>query len=215
MGVLLITQLTHAQGIIYVSSMNQTPTGSESVGSDSWYATLFRTGNNANGYELNSIQLAMANATGSPSGFTVAVYSSVSGAAVFPGNSLGMLDGSLSPVNGGNYTYTDDSGIILLPHTDYYIVLTATTAAADGDAYDWSVTSTYSPVSIGGWGGDNILANSSNGSSWRFIAGAYPLFAINAIAIPEPSSSWLLLLGGGFFLYVRGRKPRAATTAHN
>jgi hypothetical protein len=55
--------------------LSQTPTGSVSVGSDSWLAADFITGTSANGYSLDSIQLGMANASGSPTNFTVMLYS--------------------------------------------------------------------------------------------------------------------------------------------
>ena len=114
----LAPQILQAQGTLYFSSLNQTSTGSEIVGSDSWLAAGIYTGNNADGYMLNSVQLGMMNDSGNPSGFTVMIYAQANNPAVsFPGNSLGMLSGSSNPSTSGTYLYTDDSNIILSqPH---------------------------------------------------------------------------------------------------
>ncbi len=103
--VFLTPQITQAQRITYLSNLGQTSTGSLAIGSDSWLAADIITGNNASGYLLNSIQLAMTDASGNPNGFTVAIYSSVIGSAIHPGSSLGTLNGSLSPVTSGIYIY--------------------------------------------------------------------------------------------------------------
>jgi hypothetical protein len=206
---LLAPQITRAQGIVYVSNLGQASTGSDSVGSDSWLAMGFDTGTNASGYVLDSVQLGITDATGNPSGFTVMLcaqnYNNPAGP--FPGSSLETLNGSANPSTGGIYTYTDASDLILLPSTDYFIVLTAGTTVANG-AYEWSVTgignnSSYNPS--GGWlGGLGPVLHSSNGSSWSDSPGTtFAQFAIDATAIPEPSSSLLILLGGGVFIYVR------------
>jgi len=149
---LLSPQFVQAQGVItYVSSLSETSTGNSSVGNNSWLATNFRTGNNASGYMLNSVQLAMTDASGNPSGFTALIYSAISGAGINPGSSLGILTGSLNPATGGIFTYTA-SNLTLSPSTDYFIVLTAGTTIANG-AYEWSITSTFAPSLSGGWGG--------------------------------------------------------------
>jgi hypothetical protein len=207
LSLLFISQLAQAQGTIYVSSLSETSTGSAAVGSDSWFATLFITGNNADGYLLDSVQLAMADATGNPSGFTVMLYSAIANTAVFPGSSLGTLNGSLSPVTAGTYIYTPDTDIVLLPNMNYFIVLTAGTTVANG-AYEWSVTSTSSPgYNSYHWAsGVTPLTPSSNGSigSWNhYISDTYGQFAITATAVPELSPSWLFLFGGGILFYAR------------
>jgi hypothetical protein len=201
--VLLTSQIAQAQGTIYVSSLDQTTTGNYAAGSNSWLAVLFRTGPNSGGYTLDSIELGMANASGSPSGFTVMIYSpSLSDLGAFPGSSVDTLDGSLNPTTAGVYTYTSASNLTLSASTDYFIVLTSATAIASG-AYEWNITSTFSPSLSGGWGGDNIFANSSNGSSWGYVLGAYPQFSIDAIPIPEPCVLALSGLGGLLLLWHR------------
>jgi hypothetical protein len=178
------------------------------VGSDSWLAADFFTGTNASGYTLNSVQLAMTVASGTPSGFTVMLYSEVGITGVFPGSSLGTLDGSLNPTTAGVYTYTPASNLTLSPSTDYFIVLTAGTTVANG-AYGWSVTSTSSHgYNSYNWDGETLFANSSDGLKWNYNLSTYGQFAINATAIPEPGVLGLFGFGGLAFLWHR-RKLKA------
>jgi hypothetical protein len=206
---LLAPQVVQAQGTVYVSSLNQTSTGSLPVGSDYWLAAGFVSGTNSAGYVLNSVQLGMTDASGSPNGFTAMLYGQGNQpVGVIPGSSLGTLDGSLNPVTSGIYTYTPASSLTLSPSTVYFIVLTAGTAVANG-AYSWS-ESAFPPSSSSGWGAGNAVLHSSNG-----ISGWYPTpysgiaqFAINATAVPEPGVFSLLALGGLGFLWHR-RKTKA------
>jgi hypothetical protein len=204
---LLAPQVAQAQGTMtYLSNLGQPSTGSRAVGTNSWLAMEFHTGNNTGGYLLDSIQFALTDASGNPSNFTAMIYTEVGFDGAFPGSSLGTLDGSLSPVSSGVYTYTDDSSITLSPNDYYFIVLTAGTTVVNG-AYEWSLAGANSYNPTGGWGveGGNSTAffSSINGSSWNPIGFSFPQFAINATAIPEPSSEILLGLGGVFFGLVR------------
>jgi hypothetical protein len=45
------------------------------------------------------------------------------------------------------------------------------------------------------WQGGNALITSSDGVSWNVTLGDGPQFAINATAIPEPKTFFLLVLG--------------------
>jgi hypothetical protein len=93
MGISLFAGINaQAQGTTYLSSLSPTVTGTAPVGSDYWLAASFTTGSNLGGYTLDSIQLGMADATGSPDDFTVMLYSealSFNG----PGASIETLDG--------------------------------------------------------------------------------------------------------------------------
>jgi hypothetical protein len=202
---LLAPQIAPAQGTItYLSNLGQPSTGSLAIGINSWLAAEFRTGNNASGYLINSIQLGLTDASGNPSNFTAMIYTEVGFDGSNPGSSLGTLDGSLSPVSSGVYTYADDSNITLSPNAIYYIVLTAGTAVGNG-AYEWSLTSSVSYNPNGGWGWFQPYNpfHSSDGLNWYGYLNTNPQFAINATAIPEPSSEILLGLGGVFFGLVR------------
>jgi hypothetical protein len=202
----LAPHTAQAQGTLYLSNLGQTSSGSSSVGNDSWLAVDFWTGTNAGGYSLNSFQLALTDASGNPSGFTAMLYTEDGVGAPLPGSSLGTLNGSLSPVTAGIYTYSPASDLALLPKTPYFIVLTAGTAVANG-AYEWSFTSTYAPTLSGGWHGDDAFLSSSDGLHWHFNS-AYAQFGISATDAPEPSTLGLLALGG-FFLVWHRRKRRA------
>jgi hypothetical protein len=68
-------QTGEAQGTTYLSNLGGTSSGSTAVGSDSWLAVSFHTGNNPGGYFLDSFQLGINDETGTPSGFTVMLYS--------------------------------------------------------------------------------------------------------------------------------------------
>jgi hypothetical protein len=209
---LLAAQTVQAQGTVtYLSNVGQASAGGVAAGSDSWWAEDFATGNNPGGYVLNSVQLGMTDASGSPNGFMVMIYQNVSGSGnPSPGtDNIGTLIGSLNPATSGTYTYAAPPNLILLPHEEFYIVMTGGTTIASG-AYEWSGTgagsfASYNP--IGGWNAVEAWT-SSNGSSWNG-QGSGPTdlqFSITATAVPEPSSSLLLLLGTGILFYVRRRK---------
>jgi hypothetical protein len=204
---LLTSQFTKAQGTMtYLSNLDQTSTGSEAVGSNSWVATDIMTGTHIGGYLLNSIQLAMTNTVGNPSGFTVMIYSAFISGGITPGSSLGTLIGSSNPATIGTYTYTPASSIILSQDTPYFIVLTAGTAVANG-AYEWSLAgaNTYNPSN--GWRAGGVYG-SSDGLFWNSYAPGGPQFALTATPVPEPSASILILLGGGVLIYIRRKWKR-------
>ena len=179
------------QGTVYFSNLGQTSTGSWTVGSDMWISASFVTGTNSGGYNLNSIQLLTVPATGSPSNFSVSVYTH---SAIFqlPGSSLGGLTGP-DPGAGGTFTYAS-SGIALTPSTLYFVVLTSATPVANG-VYNWSYTSSSSYTSTSGWSFGSYRNTSSDGLVWGRTGGIYFQFGVNASAVPEPSTFALAGLG--------------------
>jgi hypothetical protein len=183
---LLAPCIATAQGTTtFLSNLEQAPTGSDPAGSDSWLAANFRTGNNAGGYFLNSVQLDMTDATGNPGEFTVMIYTEVGGAGINPGSSLGTLIGSADPATGGTYTYTAPPDLSLSPGTIYFIVLTAGTTVANG-AYEWSLAAVNSYNPNDSWGVITpAFYQSSNGSSWTPTSG-YFQYALTATPAPEP-----------------------------
>jgi hypothetical protein len=197
---LLAPQIAQAQGMTtFLSNLGQTSAGSIATGSDSWLAAGFLTGNNTGGYALNSIQLAMSDDSGNPSGFTVMIYSATGHLDVSPGSSLSDLNGSADPATGGIYSYSPSVALTLLPDTAYFIVLTDGSLIANG-AYEWSYAPTYSYNANGGWQapvGVGAIDNyqSSDGSHWNLLGGP-PQFAINATPAPEPGVVGLFALGG-------------------
>ncbi|MGB8369561.1 MAG: choice-of-anchor R domain-containing protein [Limisphaerales bacterium] len=198
--VLLLPLMAQAQGTLYVSNLGQAPNGSVAVASDSWVAELFRTGTDSGGYDLNSVQLLMDAALGSPNAFTVLLYSNNSNFE--PGSSLGSLTGS-DPAGGGNFTYTASS-ITLLPSTFYWIVITSTTPLASGSYY-WSLADTFNYSSSNGWG-IGSYDKSSDGSSWVSNRSNPLQFAVDASTIPEPSTLALAGLGLACLSFWRRRQ---------
>jgi hypothetical protein len=202
---LLTQQITQAQGTTYLSNLGQSSTGSLAVGSDSWWAAGFFTGNNVGRYSLNLVQLAMTDTSGNACGFTTMLYAALSSGA--PGSSLGTLSGSTDPATAGTYTYAPTSNLTLSQNTLYYIVLASGTAVANGD-YEWSYAGTYSYNPSGDWETLNGIAHSSDGLHWNGIAFIYPQFALNATPIPKPSICGLSVLSGLLFIW-RHRKAKA------
>ncbi len=199
---LLAPQITQAQGTTtFLSNLGQTSTGSAYVGSDSWLAAGFYTGNNAGGYVLNSVQLEMLNATGNPTGFTVMIYTATGAEspAGLPVSSLGTLTGSSDPATSGNYTYTAPSSLSLSSESLYFIVVTAGTTVANG-AYEWSYTSTTTDQSMNGWIASITFSSSTGSSSWVGLGGNpnynFSQFALLATPVPEPGILGLFALGG-------------------
>jgi hypothetical protein len=188
---LLLPLVSPAQGTFYLSNLGISSTGSASIGSDSWLAESFQTGTNSNGYILNSIQLLMGDASGSPDNFTVLLY----GDGSFPGHELGSFDGSTSPSTGGVFTYTISS-ITLSSSTIYFIVLTSGTSAAEG-SFMQEYAADYNYSSSDDWILSTYRYSSVDGINWS--RGGYSgdglQFAVNATAVPEPSSYALGTLG--------------------
>ena len=196
---LAVPPSSNAQGTIQVSNLNQTPTGSAESGSDAWLAQSFTTGANANGYVLNSIQLLMVSASGSPSGFALSLYSSPGNGA--PGSNLGVLSGP-DPASGGVFTYIA-SGLTLSPSTFYYAVITSDTPVAHS-SYTWSAANGTAPGN--GWTIQNFHYRSTDGVNWTWRPREEVFqLAINATAIPEPTVLTLAGLGSVLFALWRQR----------
>ena len=79
---LLSPETLPAHGTTYLSNLNQPSVGSLAVGSNSWVASIFVVGNNPGGYILNSVELALSNATGDPSGLKAMIYVSARAASL-------------------------------------------------------------------------------------------------------------------------------------
>jgi hypothetical protein len=206
---LLAPQMLQAQGTMYLSNLDQPSVGSLAVGSNSWVAGMFVVSNNPSGYGLNSIELAMKDAAGSPGAIQAMIYASGPG-GLYPGFSIGTLTSSLDPVTAGVCTFTPAAPLTFSPNNAYAIVLTSGTAVADG-AYEWSYGGANAYNSSGGWytllGGAAGAWISSNGSpiSWHPNISAFPQFAIEATAVPEPGVLSLIILGGLHLVWHRRR----------
>jgi len=191
---LLLAQIASGQGTTYISNLGQPPIGSGAVGNDSWLAQPFTTGTNSFGYALDSVQLLMDAASGSPSGFTASIYSSPGNGA--PGSNLGSLTGS-DPAAGGLFSYAA-SGLVLSPGTYYFVVVTAATPIAQG-AYQWSAADSFGRIFKAPgdpWTIPDGYYSSTNGSSWTSQARQNIFqFAVNGTGVPEPTVYSLAALG--------------------
>jgi hypothetical protein len=194
--------IAQAQGVTVISNLDEPSTGSLAVGSDSWVDQVFSiVSSDPNTYSLNSIDLMMLPASGSPSGFDVSIYSSPLGSGGGPQTFLGSLAGSLDPANGGVYTFTA-TNIAIEADTFYHVVATSTTPIGQG-AYYWSMVA--GGKGSGTWTIANAYGTSSDGITWEGHnrEGALQL-AIYATVVPEPSTFALLGLGS-LALVMRGR----------
>jgi hypothetical protein len=174
-----------------VSNLGQTPTGSSAIGSDFWIAQSFNIiASDLNEYLLDSVELLMNPATGSPSGFEVSLFSAPAG--IGPQDYLGSLSGSSSPSTGGNYSYTA-SEITLTRGIFYYVVVSSSTPTNLGE-FNWSASDSL--TQNGSWVINDVYYSSSDGSSWdqHFRRDVFQM-GINANIVPEPSTAALLGLG--------------------
>jgi hypothetical protein len=171
--------------VTYISNLSDPSVGGPlyPVYNDNSYANEFATGANAQGYNLNSIQVLMGSQPGevATSGFVTSIYSNSGGE---PGVDLGDLSGSSDPVTPGTYTYTA-SGITLSPLTDYWVVL-ASTGNAPGVI--WDATESTSYISSNGWSLSTRGVSNNQGTGWMPVqlANFYGQFSVTATAVPEP-----------------------------
>ncbi len=198
---LLAPRLVGAQSIDYLDNTSQTVSGNFGLfnGQGDIFAQ-FQTGNNADGYMLNSISILFSNATGNPG--QSGGFSSVSLCPDF-GNTPGapiVYDflGNDAPTNAQLYTYTPPSSLTLNANTDYWI---GAGAFSSSGAYELSETASTT-TGIDGW---TITGNVSNQGTP--VANNIPQFAINATPInaaPEPTTLALAGLGAvGWLLFRR------------
>jgi hypothetical protein len=187
--IMSMAQTVQCQGILYVSNLGQAPTGSLAVGSNSWSAQTFVTGSSPGGYQLNSLQLLMDAASGTPGGFAVSIYSKTGDPHSLhlpgdtPQSSLGSLAGS-DPAAGGLFTFTA-SNLMLSPSTFYFVVVTATTPTNEG-AYVWSAADTLTQSN--GFTIDDSYFSSTNGSSWTsYLRQDVFQLGVNASVAPPPN----------------------------
>jgi hypothetical protein len=205
---LSVPKTVQAQGTTYLSNLGQASTGSTPIGSDSWFGASFSTGTNLNGFFLDSIQLGMNDATGTPSGFTVLLYSVATGASL-PGHLLATFSGSSTPSTAGIYTFTAPPNLIVA-YSAYFIVATGGIPAANG-AYEWSLSgiNSYNPTDDWGIAPPTPFVQSSDGRNWNPVYGTYPQFAINATAVPEPGTLGLIALAGLYLIWLKNQKSSA------
>jgi hypothetical protein len=171
--------------------------GGEVIGSNSWIGQTFLTGPSAGGYLLSSVQLLMDAPEGTPSGFSVSIYSKTGDlhSEREPGDSpqasLGSFTGP-APTAAGIFTYTNP-GIILMPSSFYYVVVTAATSASVSTSYAWRGTSGLTQSN--GFTIQDECFNSTNGSTWTWTPRKITFqVGLYASAVPPPNPS---IVSGG------------------
>ena len=182
---------TQAQGILYISNLEQPVVGSGAIGSNSWVAQTFVTGPSTGGYLLSSVQLLMDAPVGAPGEFAVCIYSKTGDPhsehepGDTPQSSLGSLTGS-EPSTGGVFSYTTP-GILLSPSTFYFVVVTAG-ASTNVGSYTWSATSGLTQSNQ--FTIDDEFFSSSDGSNWTWnLRGRVFQVGLYASAVPPPNLS--------------------------
>jgi hypothetical protein len=202
--IIFLPKLVSAQGTLYVSSFaTESRYGGPQVANDSWIAEQIETGDNANGYVLDSVELLL-DTEGPGSGFAVSIYSDVNN---LPSTDLGNLSGNSDPSSG--YNIYSASGLSLAASTEYFIVVTAATPG-ENSPFSWIGGPSLSATGSDQWmiGGLNLVS-SDQGSAWTsFDSGHDMQMAIYATEVPEPSPWILCLLGGGLAFYFQKHKQR-------
>jgi hypothetical protein len=99
-------------------------------------------------------------------------------------------------------TYSFSSGSFLQPDTPYWLVLEPNTYGVSTDAYNAGYAVSSSRVQP--YAGFSVRTLSYNGSGswsdWTFYAGPPPVFQLDGIPVPEPSTWALLGLGSALLL---------------
>jgi hypothetical protein len=208
---LLVSPIVQAQETTYLSNLGQSPTGSQPIGSDLSVAFDFTTGRNAfganfSGYDLDSIQLAMGNATGDPGNFSVTLYAVTGqpGVPPVPPSFICSLAGPADPATAGVYNYLAPQYLFLPTSSTYCVLLTDSTPIADGA---FALSESAARGMMFEWTSHEALFNVDFNNSQLFDfadpVGTNPQFAINATVVPEPFPATLLAFGGGILAFVR------------
>lgn len=193
-AVVLVPFYMQAQGTTYFSSMGTPSQGTYSIGSNSWGSAWFQTGNSPGGYSLNSISLLMGNSVGSASGFSVRLWNFQTQQPVL------TLTGT-NPTTAGIYTYTAPS-FVMGSSQVYWFVVTSQTSVGTG-SYNWLFSNQHALGNAWEGAGYNV---STDGVNWIRDAGREFQFAVNATAVPEPTTLTLLGLSSGLLVLAHKKR---------
>jgi len=184
----------NCQAAVIVSNLSETTNGAQGVGTalfdPIWASNGFTVGSNAAGYDLNSVTVSMADKVGSPSNFTLSIYSDDGGE---PDALLETLVGDNNPATAGLYSYTS-TGLALSANTSYFLLAKTDDVAGLSDIFEWETTSSQNQTSPDGWLiGDNGVLSTDLGNSWFTEPDNKQMFSIDATpsAVPVPAAVWL------------------------
>jgi len=186
-GVFIPQSKGYAQGTMYISSLNYSTAGNLNVASNAWVSTWFQTGASPGGYTLDSIQLSMGAASGTPSSLRVMLWD-------FRLAQSRLTLSGFDPTSSGVFTFSG-SDFPLMPKTVYWFAVTSESPVSTG-AFRWNYFSPSSIVpGIDSWRSGSYQT-SPDGLNWSRSDNLGTLkFAVNATAVPEPSPLALFGLG--------------------
>lgn len=131
--------------------------------------------------------------------FTLRIYTDTGGAFGTPGSIVTTLAGS-APTGAGDFAFTDPSATVLAANTKYW--LAASTTSGNGQ---WSTTTDFTDASPIGWSIANTQSQASNFNHfWQTSGSSSPLFSIDVVATPEPTT--LGLMAGAGLVFARRRR---------
>ncbi len=166
-------------------------------------AVRFITDSSAAGFSLQGVTLKLGGSA-QGNGFSVSIYSHSNN---LPATLLEILTGSSAPSPAGNYYYTS-ANLQLAPDTSYWIVANSQDPST---SYGWAKTSSSSFLYEGDWKIPTTITTAygvglTNNVTWYSSYDGTPFqFSINAIPIPEPSTT-VILLGAGAILAIAYRR---------
>ena len=159
-----------------VNNLKESATGvhvGDSGGAKTKLATEFTTGSEPKGYLLSRIALDFDAESGSPGSITVALHAADTANSSNPAaTAQATLSGS-NPDTAGLYTYTCSTGCGMERDSDYFIVVSAPSAAT-GAGYHPHMTDGDAEIkhpSTNGWSIENT-GRKHNGTSWGATSGS-------------------------------------------
>jgi hypothetical protein len=183
----------------FISTLTGNTLASALFGDNLWLSQAFGTG--ADGGTVRSVTLGLgevlglegAEALGMINPIIVRLYDTEFG---MPRNSLGSFTGTIQiPTTPGNYTFYNNSGVGLLPYTDYCLVVGSSPGAI---GYNWNLAN---PTTAGAFTLADFPARVSvdGGLTWLApITEPYMFSLGDTASVPEPSRVLLLGLAGAF-----------------
>jgi hypothetical protein len=154
---------------------------------------------------LDSFTLPIKSFGGSPAGFSLSLYSGLSGGG--SGTLVTTLTGT-TPSALADYVFAPPVTTSLAANSTYFLVLTGLSSGASS-GYHWSAAATTNDDSgaMAGWSIGNLRWISSNGgATWGTAIGVVPQFSVSVTAVPEPSTFAVLAGCAGLFAAWRLRR---------
>lgn len=138
-----------------------------------WLRIGFATGNNSNGYIINSVILRFAEITANPN-LVVRLYSDIGG--TIGGQIAQFVNPVFTPNIGANYVFTLVNPQTLAANTTYWLVVGILSGSGQ---YIWAFTTSGNQSGLSGWSiRDDSLFSLDQGGTWQFFAGVVFQFKV-------------------------------------